>query len=574
MFLRRETSTFRPTEISVLKLPITVRQAQKIVSKFVRDSERASFLGWSGANAIEVIAQVSDYGNLAFFQMFCMYPNPQKLRDGLSEAKKLKVHLDRLAAIDPTTLLEEKKKAGADSPSPEPQSDAIEDREAGESRPKDTMEVAPPSSDPEDGDLHGGDGNSGEVESCAETSPSANQKSQSQSQDSPEFLGQSKGEGDPQDGENRSACDAPQSTDSETGNATSEQAEQGGSAQNSIIGTGSSSSTALEDDRLPQKGSEKAELRAAPDETCDASEGAQPRDAAPKESGDFQAIEDSEQSEKIEAESLDPAQDHKQPGDAPQHQTKWGKKIKQTARLSASADKTFGGVTADLKGIGVDAKLLKLCRQRLAALVGDSSHDQSPRRDYQEFCVRLQSFRNPSPARKEEQGRPVILIMADVSGSCASFSDQSVKVAIAASSLGVPGADILVLSHSNGYPIELQHNGKDVEVSSIGATKYEHAHDNKEWYGQLLRRYPIQVVVALGDWDAVNDYVFLAFQRSIDRLIWLNNAYCSSRGTVEDGTKETLEKLQSKGLKVSQIRHKLTYKDGCKNAIAFIENIR
>jgi len=255
-----------------------------------------------------------------------------------------------------------------------------------------------------------------------------------------------------------------------------------------------------------------------------------------------------------------------QGSDAPTHQKKWGKKFTKEevvrASVSTSANKSHGGVTVKLD-IGIDAKLVRLCRQRLSLLVGDSTFEHSFRRDYAEFCVRLKTYRNPSSARKEEEGRPAILIMADVSGSCSSFSEESVRVAKAASRLGVPGAEVLVLTHSNGFPEELEHNGRSQTVPPQV--------DDTIWYQSLIQRFQIKVVIALGDWDAVDFYISIASNQLVERLIWLDKGYSSQ---VRDRTKSALTWISERSPDISQIRHKLTYRDGCRDALTFVNNIK
>ncbi|MFQ3638001.1 MAG: hypothetical protein SNJ57_19425 [Cyanobacteriota bacterium] len=578
-----------------ITFPLTVRQAQKL----------------AGNPAVKIDSLVEAVGV------------------AVCDRQVLSKRLAQMAALDPSALIEapeeydydgaenydydfefefeeeEEAGAGADSPSAEAQPAAVENREAGESRPKDTDEVAPQSAaDPsEESDRHGGDGNSGECDAPAKTDPQE-QKAQSQADGSAQPVGQGQGSGDPQGlpgkgGSDRDA-DWVESGSEPGGNPTSEGDRSPEKSQSSARQPAPSPSTALGD------GEER------PDELLAPMEGDQPRDAGAQESGDSQTPNVSDAPEQsgegdrgnhnpegtLSDERTNPSdgaeygledaqeaiengvgedalQDilENQPGDdRPTHQKKWGKKFgkAEKSQLSASGNDNHGGVTAELKKIGVDAKLLKLCRQRLAALVGDSSQDYSPRRDYTEFCVRLKTYRNPLPARREEQGRPVILVMADVSASCSSFSEQSVAVAKAASKLGVPGADVLVLSHSNGYPEDLEHNGKAVLI------EFEKIWDSSvmAWYDTLTNKFQIQTVIALGDWDAVSEYAYLAQHPTVERLIWLDNAYCSSRGTVQDRSKWAIAQLCAYGYaKPALIRHKLTYRDGCKDAIAFINNI-
>jgi hypothetical protein len=292
----------------------------------------------------------------------------------------------------------------------------------------------------------------------------------------------------------------------------------------------------------------------------------QPRDADAQEPADSQDQTQEEENQEFDAVPQPQEGGNQGSDDCPAHQKKWGKKFSKTeisaskAEVSTRANNSHGGVTAKLQKFGINTKLVQLCRQRLSLLVGDSNLEHSYRRDYAEFCVRLKTYRNPSSARKEEEGRPAILIMADVSGSCSSFSEQSVAVARAASQLGVPGADVLVLTHSNGIPEELEHNGK---IQTIGDV------DDLFWYEALIQRFNIKVVIALGDWDAVDCYLLIALNPIVERLIWLDRGYASQ---VRDSTKWALTQFDH--ISQTRIRHKLTYRDGCRDAVTFVNNIK
>lgn len=574
-----------------LQCPVTVRQAQKLLSKVPDDC-------WMPRRYRPILSAIDGVGRGV---------------DDFEIRPVIRERLARLASKDPNQILVDAKGNAV------PLADSeIEAKEQGESRPKGTDEVRPQSDNPsEDSEFHGGDGNSGECDAPAQTSSDAardgqesdgsrSDNGQPQANNPGTSGSQSQGDGNPQEGESPSERGAGMSSDgSETGNATSEDQAMPGDSQNPGSQQGTSPSTAMGDDGLGQKTSQQSELGTAPERNPGTDTPAAPRDGHGQESGDSHdaapsgdradcddssALKGEEQSgtkaiaAKIAASEpgreTDCQMTGDQPGDdRPTHQKKWGKKFSKAevgkGKLSTSANSNFGGMTAELKEAGISPKLLRLCRQRLAALVGDSSQDYGPRRDYTEFCVRLKTYRNPQPARQEGSGRPVILIMADVSGSCSSFSGKSVAVAKVASSLGVPGADVLVLTHSNGYPCELEHNGKAVDIASIGQQSGdEHAHQNAAWYTGLLNRYQIEAAIALGDWDAADDYLHIAQHPTVNRFIWLDNAYCSSRGTVEDKTRVALSRIAEWGAKVSGVRHKLTYKDGCKDAKAFIQEIK
>lgn len=587
---------------SNLQFPITVRQAQKIVGSLQKLGSSYSFPG----EIRQALSLNSCHDHDAALKM-----------------------LANLASKDPNQVL-------IDANGKPPQS--AENREEGESREKGTDEVAPTSDSPsEESEMHGGDGNSGECDAPAETSSPEEREGDQGSQGNQTQLqaetadggSQGQGSGESQDGgsqSDRSDRNAPQSNGSETGSSTSEGCESGGKSQaptdqkaesseppSSESGEGTATSSVREIDQKNSAAQADSDLRddqanqgsESPDKDAQPSVSAKAKDNVnsdrqTEKPGDDETegrtqkshADNSENSlGENESDCVSPDDDTNAEAqasdDVPTHQKKWGKSFTKEERgdgkLSLSNSSNNGGATASLKVAGVSPKLLKLCRQRLAALVSDSSQQHSPRRDYTEFCVRLKTYRNPQPARKEEEGRPVILLLADVSGSCASFSEESVKVAKAASKLGIQGTDILVVSHYNGTPHEMEINGEVVDVRSIKAKAVKKTADNgcnwgnsSGWYETLMQHYNITVCIALGDWDGSLEYAYIAQHPQCDRFIWLDNAHCSSRGTVQDRTKFALDHYAKNftGIKIPVLRQKLIYRDGCKDAIAFINNIK
>lgn len=586
---------------SNLQFPITVRQAQKIVGSLQKLGSSYSFPG----EIRQALSLNSCHDHDAALKM-----------------------LANLASKDPNQIL-------IDANGKPPQS--TENREEGESREKGTDEVAPTSDSPsEESEMHGGDGNSGECDSPAETSSpekregdQGSQGDNAQLQDTTADGGsQGQGSGESQDGgsqSDRSDRNAPQSSGCETGLSTSQGSESGGKSQaptdqkaesseppSSESGEGTATSSVREIDQKNSAAQADSDLRddqnqgsESPDKDAQPSVSAKAKDNVnsdrqTEKPGDDETegrtqkshADNSENSlGENESDCVSPDDDTNAEAqasdDVPTHQKKWGKSFTKEERgdgkLSLSNSSNNGGATASLKVAGVSPKLLKLCRQRLAALVSDSSQQHSPRRDYTEFCVRLKTYRNPQPARKEEEGRPVILLLADVSGSCASFSEESVKVAKAASKLGIQGTDILVVSHYNGTPHEMEINGEVVDVRSIKAKAVKKTADNgcnwgnsSGWYETLMQHYNITVCIALGDWDGSLEYAYIAQHPQCEKFIWLDNAHCSSRGTVQDRTKFALDHYAKNftGIKIPVLRQKLIYRDGCKDAIAFINNIK
>lgn len=183
--------------------------------------------------------------------------------------------------------------------------------------------------------------------------------------------------------------------------------------------------------------------------------------------------------------------------------------------VSTRANVQFGGITATLKRAGIEPRIVSQARAALSRLLEGGESEFGPRWDWVEFCKRLKTGRSVYLAHKEEEGRPAIMVLADVSGSCSGFSDESVIVAKSVATLGISGADIIVVAHSNGYPGEYQVNsdipfwpGRDTVIA---------------WYMDILKHYDVQVVVALGDWDAEWLYCQLAESSQVKKFIWLDN---------------------------------------------------
>lgn len=193
-------------------------------------------------------------------------------------------------------------------------------------------------------------------------------------------------------------------------------------------------------------------------------------------------------------------------------------------QVSTSANKNFGGATASLKRAGIDPRIASQARKVLARLLEGGESETGPRWDYTEFCKRLKTARSVYPARKEEEGRPAILVLADVSGSCSGFSDESVAVAKAVATMGVSGTDVIVITHSNGYPTEIQVN----QTAPVDVTDVRDNEAVAAWYENVLKRYDIQAVVAMGDWDAEWLYRNLAHLPRVTKLVWLDNWSCNN----------------------------------------------
>ena len=434
-------------------------------------------------------------------------------------------------------------------------------KEEGEIREKDTDEANEASENPSDeADTHGGDGNSGECDHEAQTTQENRQPPSQSDQQSQEGANKGNSGTPPRktEGDKVEPADG-----SETGNTSEGQGPS--SSSNTDLQSSSSPSLSKGEDSMPWESDGTEEKNCTPS----------PLDSP------LQDEEESSQSVSGKGEdSLDEGQDWldetsqsnlplEQNAEEQQPQKKMKKFSEaEKGQVSASPRTSDGGITAQLRSAGISPKILVLLRQKLGKLIGGEGVN-SPRYDKKKFVKRLLSSQNPSPARKVEEGRPVILLMADVSGSCSSFSDHSLVVIKAASKLGVAGADVIVLTHSNGWVHEVEINSKEMKVSNHFS--YGETIEQNSWYQKLVKQYNIKVVIALGDWDALDQYLILHDCPTVEKFIWLDNAFCSSRGTVKDYTPSAFENIQKLGFPIK--KGKLTYKNGCKDAISFVKAI-
>jgi len=243
----------------------------------------------------------------------------------------------------------------------------------------------------------------------------------------------------------------------------------------------------------------------------------------------------------------------------------------QSAASSARihhALKRYGGRYGTLGATRVSPAIVKQVRRALERLVSFGQYQDGPRLDAQEFCERLIAHRPLYPARLEEEARPAVLVLPDVSGSCAGFSDRTLVVAKAAAELGVHGADVIVVAHSNGYPQELKVNNQKEKRTSDCETEGRSS-DALEFYTGLLKRYRVEVVVAMGDGDAEWLYELLASLPAVHHFIWMDNWSCNNLPEPQDRT----SLLPGLHRWPRRLLHKTTYIVGCDTEEHFIAGL-
>jgi hypothetical protein len=200
------------------------------------------------------------------------------------------------------------------------------------------------------------------------------------------------------------------------------------------------------------------------------------------------------------------------------------KKMRELSSSSIKENSSFGGVYAMLSEIGVPPREFIRRGQRIfARLISDLGQDEAGHRwDARKISIRAASLQNfKSKDRKSETGRPAIAVLPDVSGSMAKFALQVLEFAKALGELGVPGAEVIVIPHSNGHPLELWVNNKrtNVPVGLVGK-------DVQEWYRNVFVRYHVEVVVLAADWDGEWLYKWMAEALPV-RIFWCDVWSCS-----------------------------------------------
>lgn len=363
---------------------------------------------------------------------------------------------------------------------------AVPPTPVGEYRPKGTDEVAPQSADPGDGNLHGGDGASGEVEAGKPTGfPEGNNDGTVTNNVLSPAGGEGSVDGDTGVEPGRLCSVAGREIAPEEGGKqpVSDQAgRRQDSMQESLAVGGELSDPAAENSITTESPTGTAGATAQADATLFENPGG--ADAPPA----------------VAYRSL------------------------RSGRASSQSKRQHGGVNARLADYKVDPKLVARCRRSLRRLVDDGATDTGPRWDWPEFAERLLVRRPLARARREEQGRPAILLLVDMSGSCTGITNKSFPVAKAAGALGVPGADVIVVAHSNGIPFEVQVNDTPAAPVHVPANDWRAVDAATPGvYESLLSRYDLRVVIAIGDADAAWVFGLLADRPRVKRFIWIDN---------------------------------------------------
>lgn len=179
----------------------------------------------------------------------------------------------------------------------------------------------------------------------------------------------------------------------------------------------------------------------------------------------------------------------------------------------------------------VRAKLIRLLNK--LADVAATPTEESPRFNWKKFVVRLKTGRDPRHSLKEEVGIPIILILADTSGSCSAVCKDTMQILQDMVDSGSATRKIIGIQHANGDPLVLYRKGKSAEKLSDGHTDVE---QRAEFYKKICRDNKIDLVVNLGDADAINE---LAYLNQFASLLWCDS-FCCTQGDPELNSYENM----------------------------------
>jgi hypothetical protein len=243
---------------------------------------------------------------------------------------------------------------------------------------------------------------------------------------------------------------------------------------------------------------------------------------------------------------------------------------RRTRQPSTQARRAFGGQFATIENKRPDPRLVRELRRIFAQIMHDGETEPSAHWNTARVALKTAGYLRSwtTHDRRLESGRPAMLVLADVSGSMNAFAEAVVALASAAAQLGVSDADVVVVVHTNGYPLELQVNTQPLQrVPCLDDDAV------LRFYQQLLRRYAIRAVITAADWDGEWLYRWLAEQPHIERVFWLD-VYCSTYG--DPRVREFPPKWMDENDATiwRPVAHKVRYADRCSTAHDFVGALR
>lgn len=364
-------------------------------------------------------------------------------------------------------------------------------RDEGEARNKDTDEVSSAESQ-SDGALHGGDGNAGEVDSSAETASQEARKEQG-------------------DANEDSQCHAsgPQAKAAEKDGdepSPSELGKRDGDAPTGCDrGAGDAIASPPADDAGDRLGSEEA--------LADADALARERDVA---SASDEALDPTQDADPCEPEGHDEGSQEAATSPEGEVGVKGTTKMVPVYSHGGDTASEWTKIQAMSKEARKDARDVERALRRLIRAVDMGGLDDSPRLDARRFARELVSRRYAlTRAARRETTLPVVVLAADVSGSCSACSNETLAAALA---VAAELEHVIVVRHSNGWV-------EDVVGSAARDVKLYAESMLSDVVFSLRRQ--VACVVAWGDADAAACYRALC-ERST-RFYWLDS-YAAKSG--------------------------------------------
>lgn len=209
-------------------------------------------------------------------------------------------------------------------------------------------------------------------------------------------------------------------------------------------------------------------------------------------------------------------------------QAQMRREMRKAVRQARQRGSPGSGATAEFKA--AQMSLVRQCQAALATLTSAGADEQGPRWDAQQLVERLKTYRPLPPARKYESARPIILVIADVSGSCAPFSEDACAVAQAAAALGVGEAAVVTVRVTNVWCVEeVRINGRVVSYQPDNVVTPD---TFARWVGTKVGG-NLQAVIGLGDSDEESSYQAFAAIETVQRVIWIDNYDCNRIGRAE-----------------------------------------
>lgn len=207
--------------------------------------------------------------------------------------------------------------------------------------------------------------------------------------------------------------------------------------------------------------------------------------------------------------------------EADSNQREAGHDVSRTPSLQA----IWGGIHADISSAlrsprrpdyARDAREVRRALERLLPPAVGQHGDPSPRVAPARLVRELKSRRcRLSAARREEMAPPMVLLLCDLSGSCAAAAEETVAACV---EIARGREDVLLVLNSNGHPGVALCGGTPVATPK----GWDHA-ASLRWYTEQIGRSQITGVVAFGDSDAAWLYLHLA---ALAPVWWLDSYLC------------------------------------------------